>query len=37
MISMKCLLTDNLNHPYLETEDVGLALVKFSNGAYGLD
>ena len=28
--------TDNLNHPYLETEDVGLALVKFSNGAYGL-
>lgn len=28
--------TDNLNHPYLETEDLGLALVKFSNGAYGL-
>lgn len=28
--------TDNLNHPYLETEDLGLALIKFSNGAYGL-
>lgn len=28
--------TDNLNHPYIETEDLGLALVKFSNGAYGL-
>ena len=26
--------TDNLNHPYLETEDLGLALIKFSNGAY---
>ncbi len=28
--------TDNLIHPYLETEDLGLALIKFSNGAYGL-
>jgi predicted dehydrogenase len=28
--------TDNLNHPYIETEDLGIALVKFSNGAYGL-
>lgn len=28
--------TDNLNHPYLETEDLGLALIKFKNGSYGL-
>ena len=28
--------TDQLEHPYLEAEDLGIALVKFSNGAYGL-
>ena len=28
--------TDKLNHPYIEAEDLGLALVKFSNGSYGL-
>lgn len=28
--------TDNLNHPYIEGEDVGLALVKFTNGSYGM-
>lgn len=28
--------TDQLNHDYLEAEDLGLALVKFHNGAYGL-
>ncbi|NLJ70132.1 MAG: Gfo/Idh/MocA family oxidoreductase [Clostridiaceae bacterium] len=28
--------TDQLNHDYLEAEDVGLALVKFSNGSYGM-
>ena len=28
--------TDQLSHPYLEAEDLGLALVKFKNGAYGL-
>lgn len=28
--------TDNLNHPYTEAEDLGLALVKFANGAYGM-
>ncbi len=28
--------TDRLNHPYLETEDLGLALIKFKNGAYGV-
>ena len=29
-------LTDRLNHPYIEAEDLGLALVKFKNGAYGI-
>lgn len=28
--------TDRLEHDYIEGEDLGLALVKFSNGAYGL-
>ena len=28
--------TDQLVHPYLEAEDLGMALVKFSNGSYGL-
>lgn len=28
--------TDQVKHSYLETEDIGLALVKFSNGSYGL-
>lgn len=28
--------TDRLTHPYVETEDLGLALVKFANGAYGM-
>lgn len=28
--------TDQIEHPYLETEDIGIALVKFSNGSYGL-
>ena len=28
--------TDQLQHPYLEAEDLGMALVKFSNGSYGL-
>ena len=28
--------TDRLEHPYLEAEDLGMALVKFSNGSYGL-
>lgn len=29
-------LTDNLNHKFIEAEDLGLALIKFSNGSYGL-
>jgi len=28
--------TDNQNHPYIEAEDLGIALVKFANGAYGI-
>jgi predicted dehydrogenase len=29
-------ITDNMTHNYLETEDLGLALVTFSNGSYGI-
>ncbi len=28
--------TDRLHHPYIDAEDLGLALVRFSNGAYGI-
>lgn len=28
--------TDQLQHHYIEAEDLGMALVKFSNGSYGL-
>lgn len=28
--------TDQLQHSYLEAEDLGLAIVKFKNGSYGL-
>ena len=28
--------TDQLQHPYLEAEDLGMAIVKFKNGSYGL-
>ncbi len=28
--------TDKLNHPYIHAEDLGIALVKFKNGAYGI-
>jgi predicted dehydrogenase len=28
--------TDNLNHDFIETEDLGVALVKFKNGSYGI-
>lgn len=28
--------TDRLNHEYIEAEDLGLALIKFKNGAYGV-
>lgn len=29
-------MTDNLNHSYMEAEDLGMALIKFSNGSYGM-
>jgi len=29
-------MTDNLNHGYIEAEDLGIALVKFANGSYGI-
>lgn len=29
-------MTDNLAHDFIEAEDLGLALVKFKNGSYGL-
>ena len=28
--------TDNLTHDYIAAEDLGMALVKFSNGSYGI-
>ena len=28
--------TDNLNHSFIEAEDLGLALIKFKNGSYGI-
>lgn len=31
-----CAYTDNLNHDYIEAEDLGIALVKFKNGSYGI-
>lgn len=29
-------MTDRLMHPYIEAEDMGIAVVKFKNGAYGV-
>lgn len=29
-------MTDKLNHSYIEAEDLGLAIVKFANGSYGI-
>ena len=29
-------MTDRLNHSYIEAEDLGIALVKFRNGSYGI-
>ncbi len=29
-------ITDNLKHEYIAAEDLGLALVKFANGSYGV-
>jgi UDP-N-acetyl-2-amino-2-deoxyglucuronate dehydrogenase len=29
-------MTDNLKHDFIEAEDLGLALIKFANGSYGI-
>lgn len=29
-------MTDNLKHNFMEVEDLGMALIKFSNGSYGI-
>lgn len=29
-------LTDNLKHDFIEAEDLGIAIIKFSNGCYGI-
>lgn len=29
-------MTDNLLHEYIEAEDIGIALIKFKNGSYGI-
>ena len=29
-------MTDRLNHDYIEAEDMGIALVRFANGSYGI-
>ncbi len=29
-------MTDRLNHDYIEAEDLGIALVRFKNGSYGI-
>ncbi|MCI9134223.1 MAG: Gfo/Idh/MocA family oxidoreductase [Lachnospiraceae bacterium] len=29
-------MTDRLNHDYIEAEDLGMALIKFKNGSYGI-
>lgn len=28
--------SDNLAHPYIEAEDIGIAIIKFANGSYGI-
>jgi UDP-N-acetyl-2-amino-2-deoxyglucuronate dehydrogenase len=29
-------MTDNLSHNYIEAEDLGIALIRFGNGSYGI-
>lgn len=29
-------MTDNLNHDYIDAEDLGMAIIKFRNGSYGV-
>lgn len=35
-VSEVCAYTDNLNHDFIQAEDLGLAIVKFKNGSYGM-
>jgi predicted dehydrogenase len=35
-IELVIAMTDNLNHDYIETEDFGIALIRFANGSYGV-
>lgn len=35
-IDMVVGMTDKLNHDYIEAEDLGIALIKFRNGSYGI-
>ncbi len=35
-IEMVVGMTDRLNHEYIEAEDLGIALIKFKNGSYGV-
>ncbi len=35
-VSEICAYTDNLNHDFIEAEDLGIAIVKFKNGSYGI-
>ncbi|MDD2393038.1 MAG: Gfo/Idh/MocA family oxidoreductase [Eubacteriales bacterium] len=29
-------MTDNMNHDFIEAEDLGIAIIKFANGSYGI-
>lgn len=35
-VSEVCAYTDNLNHDFIEAEDLGIAIIKFKNGSYGI-
>lgn len=35
-ITEVCAYTDQLEHSYIQAEDLGLAIVRFANGSYGL-
>ncbi|MBP5384609.1 MAG: Gfo/Idh/MocA family oxidoreductase [Lachnospiraceae bacterium] len=35
-VELVCGMTDRLIHPYIQAEDLGIAIVKFKNGSYGI-
>ena len=35
-VSSVCAVTANLAHPFIEVEDLGLAVVRFKNGSFGI-